>query len=38
MASHFDSFLHNDPGFGITIPVECTNTSYVPDIWYQMEE
>ncbi len=37
MSTHFDSFLHNDPGFGIMVPVDGTNTAYEPDIWYGFE-
>ena len=37
MASHFDSFTHNDPGYGIAIPVANTDSDFVPDQWYLFE-
>ena len=37
MASHFDSFTHNDPGYGIAIPVTNTDSDYIPDQWYLFE-
>lgn len=37
MAVHFDSFLHNDPGVGIAIPVTNTRTEYQPDQWLLFE-
>ncbi len=37
MSTHFDSFLHNDPGYGITVPVDCKPSDYQPDAWYQFE-
>lgn len=38
MATHFDSFLHNNPGYGIAFPVTNTDTKdFVPDKWYQFE-
>ena len=36
--SKFDSFKHNDPGYGITIPVDCPKSDkFVPDKWYKFE-
>ena len=36
--SRFDSFKHNDPGFGITIPVDIEkDRGFVPDRWYDFE-
>lgn len=38
MAVHFDSFRHNDPGYGIAFPVTNTDTKdFVPDAWYAFE-
>lgn len=38
MATHFDSFLHNNPGYGIAFPVTNTDVHhFVPDKWYQFE-
>jgi len=38
MASHFDSFHHNDPGFGIAFPITNTDTKdFVPNTWYQFD-
>ena len=38
MATHFDSFRHNDPGYAIAFPVTNTDThSFVPDKWYDFE-
>ncbi len=38
MATQYDSFKHNDPGYGIDIPVENTDCKdFVPDHWYQFE-
>ena len=39
MAVHFDSFRHNDPGYGIAFPIMNTDTKgFVPDGWYEFEE
>ncbi|MBQ9976557.1 MAG: DUF4838 domain-containing protein [Clostridia bacterium] len=36
--SRYDSFKHNDPGFGITIPVDIErDKGFVPDRWYDFE-
>lgn len=35
--TRFDSFKHNDPGYGITIPVDCEDKGFVPDRWYSFE-
>lgn len=36
--SKYDSFLHNDPGYGITIPVDCEKKdTFIPDKWYMFE-
>ena len=36
--SRFDSFKHNDPGFGITIPVDIEkDRGFIPDRWYDFE-
>ena len=38
MAVHFDSFRHNDPGYGIAFPIMNTDTKgFVPDGWYEFE-
>ena len=37
MATHFDSFTHNDPGYGIAIPVTNTDSDFAPDKWYLFE-
>ncbi len=38
MSTHFDSFLHNDPGYGITVPVDCEKSDFKPsDSWYDFE-
>ena len=37
--SRFDSFKHNNPGYGITIPVDCAPTDkFTPDKWYEFEK
>ncbi|MBE6688680.1 MAG: DUF4838 domain-containing protein [Ruminococcaceae bacterium] len=36
--SRFDSFKHNDPGYGIMIPVDCPESDkFIPDRWYEFE-
>ncbi len=38
MSTHFDSFKHNDPGYGITVPVDCDRSKFAPsDSWYNFE-
>ncbi len=34
----FSSFIVNDPGYGITIPVDCEDRGFVPDRWYSFEK
>ena len=39
LATSYDSFLHNDPGYGIAFPLRNTDTKdFVPDKWYAFEE
>nr|MBQ4318517.1 DUF4838 domain-containing protein [Clostridia bacterium] len=36
--SKFDSFMHNDPGYAIAIPVDvAASDTFVPDKWYEFE-
>ena len=36
--SRFDSFMHNDPGYAIDIPVDIEpNDRFTPDRWYEFE-
>ncbi len=38
MSTRFDSFKHNDPGYGITVPVDCDRSAFQPtDGWYEFE-
>ncbi len=32
--TRFDSFVHNEPGYAITVPVRGEAEPYTPDIWY----
>lgn len=38
MSTQFDSFQWNDPGYGITIPVDCPKSDFMPDHWYAFEK
>jgi hypothetical protein len=38
MATWFDSFKVNDPGYGIAIDVEYRNDRLADDKWYQFEQ
>ena len=38
MATHFDSFKVNDPGFGIAIDTPHRNEELPTDKWYQFEQ
>jgi hypothetical protein len=38
MATHFDSFKVNDPGYGIAIAVDYRNEVLPDDKWYQFEQ
>ena len=38
MASHFDSFNLNDPGFGISIVTDARTENIPTDKWYQFEQ
>jgi len=35
--TRFDSFWKNDPGFGISIPLQSEEKDFVPDKWYLFE-
>ncbi|MBQ8255126.1 MAG: DUF4838 domain-containing protein [Clostridia bacterium] len=35
--TEYDSFMKNDPGYAITIPLSSKKTNYVPDKWYLFE-
>ena len=37
LATHFDSFKHNNPGYGIAIPVTNTKSGFQPDKWVLFE-
>lgn len=38
MATHFDSFHHNNPGYGIAFPITNIDTkSFIPDEWYNFD-
>lgn len=37
LATHFDSFRHNDPGYGIAIPVTNTESGFQPNKWVLFE-
>ncbi len=38
MSTHFDSFQWNDPGYGITVPVDCRAKDFMADHWYHFEK
>ena len=39
VATRFDSFYHNDPGYAIAFPVTNTDTrGFVGDKWYEFED
>ena len=35
--TRFDSFYKNDPGFGISFPLQSEEKGFVPDKWYLFE-
>ncbi len=35
--TEYDSFMKNDPGYAITIPLSSNKTNFVPDKWYLFE-
>ena len=38
MATHFDGFYVNDPGYGISFDVEYRTAELPTDKWYQFEQ
>lgn len=36
--SSFDSYKYNNPGYGIAVPVDCSDKGFKPDKWYMFEK